>query len=496
MHLTPRLLLGAALLLPLSAHGQTVSADSAQAIQGQMHGWIAGMLGPAANPDLLTPKVTAADDHYNLSLAIPGLVGDDTATARLKPLDGGRWDLDAIQLPPSMHFNARLPGPHGEPDGMTAFSISIGGQKSHALIDPALRSRSAVDVHLHDVTIRSDGPQQHQLQAMRDYHVAATLQPGQNNLLDFAETASISGWSSTAQIQGKPGVDFAADRISGTGQVVGLDRNQADMLLSAFSGLVATLPPKGAPPPPGAPVTPAERSALQQLVRGLRGIFTSLHAQETIQGLHVTVAGMGEASVRQLRMEMGGAAPNGLMHTWLDLSLDGLAVTGLPPQTAELMPRHVQLRPSLAGVPAGALLDLALRATQPDADQAQLQAEATRLLTTPGARLALEQIGFNVGPAVVQGSGSVTATGPGEYKGDAMLTATGLDALMQQAQHDPMLQQAVPVLAMLRGFAKPEGTRLVWHVVAEGGGVSVNGIPLIQPNQHVRDPQAMPPGHP
>ena len=482
MRLSLRLALGLALLMPASGHAQDLTAASAQSLQDQMHAWLASLLGPGGNPASLTPTVTAADDHYQLTLAIPGLVGDDTASARLRPLDGGRWALDAIQLPASMQFNAHLPDTGGSPGGATAFSLTLGSQQSHALVDPALNSRSELDIDLHNLLLRSDGPHAHQEQRIGEYRVSASLQPAQAGTLDFDQSATITGWSSLSQLEGKPAVTFGADRLSMSGRIAGLDRDQAGVLLTAASGLLATLPAKAAAQGAAAPLSPEERAALHQLVLGLRGIFTSVHGEETIDGLHVALAGMGEATINHVRFGVGGDAPHGLLHAWLDVTLDGLTVANLPPQAAGLVPHHVVLRPSLGGIPADALMKLALEATEPNANQAQVEAEAESLLTTGGATLGLEKLGFDVGPADVQGTGHVTVTGPMQYRGEAHLTATGLDALIDRAHGDPMLQRAIPMLIMLRGFAKPEGDHLVWNVLANDGEVTVNGIELVKPH--------------
>jgi len=482
MRLAPRLAFGLALLLPLSGHAQGVSAESARSIWDQLHAWIAGLLGPSIDPALLTPKVVAQDDHYDLSLAIPGLVGDDTATARLLPLDHDRWSLQAIQFPANMHYNMRLPEPGPTPAmGSTAFTLTIGSQDSHALFDPSFNSRSELSLDLHGLTSRADGPQGRQEQHIGELRQELSLQPNAAGSLDFNQASTITAWSTVTQAQGKPALDLSADRITARGQIAGLSREQAGMLLSAASGLLATLPAKEAAQGK-AKLSPAGHTALRQLVGSLRGIFTSMRGEDDIDGLHFQAAGMAEGSIRHIHIGMGGDAPNGMLHGWLDIAFDGLSIPTLPAEMASLMPNHVVLRPSLSGVPADAVMQLAMDATAPDANQAELTAEATTLVRK-GTTVALEKIGFEVGPAVVQGTGHLTVTGPDEYAGEAHLVATGFDALIDRARTDPTLQRGMAVLIMLRGYARSEGNHLVWNVEAQGGGVSVNGIPLIPPHE-------------
>ena len=72
-------------------------------------------------------------------------------------------------------------------------------------------------------------------------------------------------------------------------------------------------------------------------------------------------------------------------------------------------------------------------------------------------------------------------TGGEQYQARARITAKGLDDLMQQARNNPALQQALPFLAMARGFARQEGDRLVWDIIAGKNGVMVNGMELGNP---------------
>lgn len=481
MRLAPRLVLGLLLLAP-AARAQSVSPESARAIHDQLQAWIANQVGPQVDAAQLTPQVTAAGDHYALRLAIPGLVGDDIASARLLPLEHDRWSLQAVQLPSDMHFNLRLPAPDDPSTTIsTAVSLTIGSQDTHAVIDPSLNTGSALHIDLHDLTMRSQGPQSKSRQHVGEYRLDASLQPDPAGGLDLRQAATISGWSSSSQMPGKPAMHISADRTVAKGQIDGLNRDQAGALLAAVSGLIDALPPK--PPTEGGAtqLTPAQRTALRRVVESLRGIFTSIRAEQDIDGLHVTIAGVGEGSVRHAHFAFGGNAPDGLLHGWMEIAIDGLSIPTLPPETAGLVPSHMVLRPSLTGIPAAAVLQLALDATQPGANQVELMAEATTLVRK-GTTLALDKLGFDIGPASVQGTGHVTVAGPNELDGNAHLVATGFDALMQQAQQDPALRRELPILIMLRGYAKQEGKQLVWNVVAQGGGLTINGMPLIQPH--------------
>src|SRR6185312_4671855 len=190
------------------------------------------------------------------------------------------------------------------------------------------------------------------------------------------------------------------------------------------------------------------RAALRSLIESLRDIITAITGKETIDGLHIAVAGQGEANVRQVRLALDGSAPDGMLRGWFEVGLDGIAVQDLPPNVASLVPTHVALRPSVAGVSLADLMTLALEATEPDADSALLVGDAEALLTHGGITLGLDSLDIDLGPATLRAHGQAVVTAVDEYQAEAHVTATGIDALMQQARGNPDLRQALPVLAM------------------------------------------------
>ena len=92
----------------------------------------------------------------------------------------------------------------------------------------------------------------------------------------------------------------------------------------------------------------------------------------------------------------------------------------------------------------------------------------------------METLAFDLGPAAVIGTGQVTMLSPSTWQGKALVTATGFDELTTQARTNPDLQQALPVLIMMRGVAKPDGKKLVWDIVSDGPKITVNGLDLSQ----------------
>src|SRR5262249_39339896 len=107
----PRLL-GAALLSTTAANAQTISPEQAQALQHELKDWAAGLFGPSVKLPELPLEVSAEQDHYKLAIRAAGFDGPDgdvAMTALVRPLDGGRWSIDAAKIPPSGSVTVTLP---------------------------------------------------------------------------------------------------------------------------------------------------------------------------------------------------------------------------------------------------------------------------------------------------------------------------------------------------------------------------------------------------
>jgi hypothetical protein len=478
-----------ALLLPAAAAAQTIDQEGAQTLQQNLQSWFANLLGPKLGAAEQRLRVTAEENHFRVALPFTDATGDNEVTADVRPLDGGRWSVDALRLPAATRFTLQMPEP-GAPPGTkvpTKFALRIGTQDSHAVYDPAFATPSRLDINLGNLGMVTDSARQHQEQVIDRYVSRTTLQP-QGGRLDLTGATTITGWRSASRVEDKPAVAFGADRIVADSRIDGIDRDHAAAMLTAAGGLLATLPPAAAAQHGDMALSAPARAALRALIGSLRNIVTGVQGEETIDGLHVAVAGKGEATVRHVHLGLDGAAPEGMLHAALDIALDGIAVQNLPPQAAALMPHHVALHPSVAGVSVAELMTLALEATDQNVDRARLQADAAALLAHGGVTFGLDRLDLNVGPAELHGQGHILVTAPNEYQARAHVTATGLDELIKQARGNPDLQRALPFLAIARGFAQPEGDHLVWDVVAGQAGVTVNGIPIGNPSAKGHQP--------
>jgi len=258
-----------------------------------------------------------------------------------------------------------------------------------------------------------------------------------------------------------------------------VSRERVAGLIEAAAGLVNALPADVVQKGSKAAIPASARAQLRGLIDAVSDLTTSLRLEETVDGLKVEVAGLGGLALQHVLFGFGGEAPEGRLHAWVDIGLDGLETPSLPTDVAAYLPHHMALRPSISGVQTADLRQLALDASD-EGKEDRLAPDIDAIFAHGGVELGLEALAFDVGPAKIEGVGHVVASSPDTWRGEARVTAEGFDALTDQARDKPELQQALPVLIMLRGLARPDGDRLVWNIVSENASVTVNGMDLSQ----------------
>lgn len=468
MAFAQRLAFCIAVMAPIPAIAQPGPLPAPKTLESDLQQWLADRLGPHAAGSLRI-HVTHEGDHDRVAVA-DARTAVAGATASVRAGADGRWLIDDLEIP-SVKFT-RSAGKDA-----TDFAFKVGTQNSRARVDPSLASPSSLDLDLHDLGLTGHGAELSQDEQIDHLDVHARLAPeGQNYA--FEQHAVLAGWRSASHPHGAPAIAVGAENAEAGGHIGGLDHHSAEAVLATVAGLLMTLPANAAPGQAGSPLPPAVRAALTVWLDALQRPTTEMHGEETIGGLHVAVEGRGDASLNQVHMVADLHAPQGLAEGQMEIRLDGLHVAGLPPDAAALVPPHVVLRPTVAGVPVADLATLILRATDPGADRHRLEADAHALLTKPGVVVGLNALHVSLGPATLAGHGKMTLTDHDGYQVEAHLTATGFDVLMAQVAGKPALQQMIPILAVMRGFSRPDGNGLVWDVVAHNDGLTVNGMPL------------------
>ena len=459
-----------------------VGPDGARALAAQLRAWLAGMLGPDA-PELPI-RAQVEGDHYRVVVPLIGIRTQGTepaVTAAVHTLPDGRWGVDDVRLP--VQFVVDLPAmPGGAGPGHT--TIVVGSEHAHATIDPALRLPSSYGLDGSDLAITTTRSGQTQEQRVDRYSGSGRMTPAEGGLLDVDTSSEIDGWHFEATTQGGVAIGLGVRSETATAHIGGLRPSQVGPALAAVSSLNAALPAPGLSRSgtegglgnPG--WSPAALTALHRLVEALPGIATALRIDETLQGLQVEIAGLGGATVDQVRFGIGGEAPAGMLRVWCDLGVEGLSLRNVPAAQAALAPRKISFRPSVSGIPVAALTRLLTRLTEPGSpDPARLEPQVQALFAQGSLTVGIEALTVDIGPAEFTGAGSVLLLSPTEREGQARIVATGFDALIDQARADPRVSAALPMLILARGLAKPDGDRLVWAIATDRSGkATVNGV--------------------
>jgi hypothetical protein len=486
------------LLLPaFGARADDIGPAQAQALQQQLKDWLGGLLGPTVKLPDMPWQITGEHDHYLVTLPIAGLdqtAGNSAMTASLRPLDGGRWSIDDVKMPSAASLTVTIPDTGDvATGGPMKVAFTVGKQDTHAVLDPGLATPSTLHIDVGNLDLTTDNAKEHQEQHIDSYLVDSALKPTPEGRLDLTMDATMQGWKSATRINGGAAIAIAAQTMHALGRVDGVNRDRVAALLAASSALFSALPDdvmqKGSKTELPAPA----RAQLRLMIASLQDMMGAVRLEETVDGLQVEAAGMGGLAMRHLTVGFGGEAPGGKLHVWFDIGIDGLDTPSLPPRVAAYLPHHIEIRPSMSGIQTSDLTKLALDATEDGDNKDRFAPDIAALLTHGGAELGIETLSFDLGPAKVDGTGHVTVTSPGAWHGEAHLTATGLDDLTTQARTNPDLQQALPVLIMLRGLAKPDGKSLVWDIASDGPSVTVNGIDLSQLGGDKPKPKPGPP---
>ncbi len=491
------------LLVPSSgARADDIGPAQAQALQQQLKDWLAGLLGPSVKLPELPWRITGEHDHYAITWPIPGLTGqpgDASTTASVRPLDGGRWSIDSVKMPLSGKFAMTVPEVGDDGRGAPVnVEFTIGNQDSHGVIDPSLATASTLRTEIGNLVVATESAQRRQEQRIDRYLAEISLKPTTDGRLDLRSNTTVDGWKSAVQMSGAAPMAIGIGTMRAIGQVNGVNRDRVAALLAATGGLIGALPADITTKPDKTDVPAPARAQLRLMIDALQDVLTAVSLEQTVDGLQVAIPGVGGLSMKHFLLGFGGESPDGRLHAWLHVGLDDLASPSLPPDVATYLPHHIEIKPSLSGVLTSDLHKLALDATEEGADSDSLQPAIDAIFSHGGIKLGVETLSFDLGPAKVEGSGHVTASAPDSWHGEAHLTATGLDDLTALARTNPDLKQALPVLVMLRGVAKPDGQKLVWDIVSDGPAVTVNGLDLSQlgnPDKPQGKSPANRPGH-
>jgi len=554
------------------ARAEDVSADAAQALEQQVHDWLAALLGPQANLGERPLHITADADHFRVELpfaeplAAIGITAEaEPISARLTPLDGGRWALDGVRAPSPLRLSYAIPpsGTAGE-GGTGVFTATIEQQDQHAVIDPSLATPSRWDTTIKGYTSSVEGTKEMGTSTLRvdemTVHVAVDpVADGRVDIVEQTDSRLLASNTTMPQVglasfsvgrmqgavrlhavaperiapivhaalalaplgaaaaaragvgagaaPGGGGVDHKAvhelaeanrkaaeaDRQAAEadkqavadGRMTPAERKQraTERHAAAQARMQALQAARARPPAPAeagatATLTAEQHAAAHDALVALADLMAGFDERQTLEDVHAVGAGHS-GHLDRLVTGFSVGAPDGRVQLRLTFALDGLDSPDVPPGVfRDYMPRHIAISPRLGGVPAADLRDLLLRAADSNGDDPLLEARAKALLEKGPVVAGLDELSLDFGPATLKGSGEVRIASADRYDGEAHFVATGLDALIRQANTVPELKQAGPVLFLLKGMGRQDGANTVWDIVYRDNKVLVNGNDL------------------
>jgi hypothetical protein len=493
------------------ARAADVTDAQAQQLEQQVRSWLADLLGPLVHLADSPVKLTAEDDHFRAEIPLDDLFGGAAVsltggpiTAQARPLDGDRWALDKIEFPSPLRIAYPMAG-----GGSTTVSYSFDEQTSSAVLDPSLATGSNFDSTLKGYAARGEGPQGTQSSRMEQLSNHLSWQPaegGRVNMLGEADGKLLTV-NSMAPKFGL--VSFSAERMHGT---VHLDNVAPDLLrpiihaafelvpvaMAAANAAAEAKPPKkaqlgqpGKPPEPHKPkpaaahppemkLSPEMRASLREALTAARNLTDGFGEKVSLENVVVEAAGHGGHASR-FEAGMGIAAPDGLLMLRINFLLDGLDSPEIPPGALhDYLPRHIAFAPRIGGIPAKDVMDLLILAVDSDGDDPVLQAKTDALMHKGPVAVGLDDLALDFGPVMLKGSGAMQIVDRTTYSGEAHFSATGMDEMIRQAGATPELQQAVPVLILLKGIGQQDGDKMVWNIAYQDGKLLVNGNDLSQ----------------
>ncbi len=481
LRVLPALALAAALATP--AHADT-TPEAAQALQTQLHDWLASLLQPAIAVPTDAITVVPEGDHFRLTLpdqkplVDQGVIPPGTAISlSARPMDAGRWAIDDLQFPNPLRITApplpvppappgAPPQPAPEPNVMT---LAMDGLQTHGVIDPSLATTSSLDqssAGMHFTSPRG---------TLITGQISAnnTWQPDGAGRVNMLTRGTIADWKQTTVTpDGTPGT-FTVNRI----EIASTARKVSPAAYATIIRSITSFAPTFDKDSDS--LTQDQRTLAHAVVANVRDLLEGVSLTETLNGLSVQ-AGPLLATLRSFTFGEDFAAPDGKMSLGFQLALEGIDSPLVPPGVFhDYLPKKIVLKPRVSGVPVQGVVDLANHAIDTDSkDMPMLQGEAMALLAAGPLNVSLETLSFDLGPASLDGNLSFDIASPTDITGDGDITITGLDTLIKRANTTPALKQIAPVLIFLKGIGKQDGDETSFAIAYEDGSLKVNDTDL------------------
>ena len=507
------------LVAPVATRAAEVTPDQAKAVAQQMRDWLGALLGNSIPipPGLL--RATPANEQVRLDIPLPlplldlrdaeDKPTDALISVKVRPLDATRWEIEDLRIPSKIavtpdiatDLSTRPPQktvPPGKPSATNGnktsppapaadLEIVTRSQNARGVFDTSLQTESRLALAIRGIQVRGSnlGAANQRTEASIDQYTGLyLLRPNPSGGIDSIADVTMEGYRSISTDPLIGEMRMASNRVNMRGEINGLMTGQVTQLIQTTIqwGMEAAL----APPPskPDDKIGEAGRAKLKAILSTLKNIVTGFSVRQSVDGLSVHALGYGGALDR-LEFGMDGGAPDGKLAARMDVSLEGLKIPALPATYVPFVPRKIGLRPTISNIDLAAITALAEEAAAPKADLDAIQDKLKALLAGNRVTFGLDPLRIQIGEAELTARGELIAIRPMIASGNAEITITGFDALMELAQKLPEAKQAIPLLALVRGLARAEKEKLVWRLaLTEDQKVTINGIDLRKLGAH------------
>jgi len=476
---------------PLS-HATEVTQEQAKALEAQMRVWIQNTLGPDVRVADRQVQAAAEGDHFRLGLPLRVTRGFKPDTIMLigsaTQISGGRWAIADLQIPSPSNFTIKAAAPNESmsktgpkepaPPIPVDYALSIGSQESQGVYDPSFATPSTLTTSFQDLRIVATSALTEQLTTVRHLAGANSIRPSGANRVDLMTDSTMEGYALSAKSGGSQRVEVAAEKVRVNGEVTALSRDRIATMIPALMQIIGSTIPGALKPGSKGPVASSsdDSDVARVLFQALQDLASELTLQETIDGLNVRY-GPYNGMASQLRIGMGVKSADGLLQAYIDLGVDNLT---LPDQSlgdmAGLLPRNISLHPVLSGIPTQYFMEvLAEMGKVKEAGSPLVYAD---LFSHGGVIAGLDSFAFDIGGTRVAGMGSVMMVSPPLMTGQAQVTATNFDELVQRVNGVPKLAGALPGLLFAKGVGRTVDNRLAWDITYRDNKLLVNGTDL------------------
>ncbi len=488
----PALAVAGLLSAPVNAQ-TTATPAQAQALQDQIQAALESVVGQSvAGASAKRPKpwaqVSAAGDHYQLSLALAPLIqglqpATAAFTAELRPLPAGGWAVDNEQYPSEFEIITHQPTPPppqpgdnraGDLPRTATYQVKLGAQDEHATLDPASLAVSSSSGTIASADIVKTGGLGASLTHLGRISNQSSTRPSTPGHYDVLADVAVEGYAAQFADPDMVRSEVNAERLHVSATITGISA----AALRQVSLNLSHAPRFGRAPA----LTPEQRAQLRQFLLAAQGLLTGAQLDEEADGLKFDIAGHSGA-LHKIELTLAGQAPQDMLSASMGITLEGLTLDELPSGFAAYLPSRIAFRPTVSNLSVADLTKLALDDLNPSPDPAPGQPtlplpDYQALFSHGGIQVGFDQLALDLAGAQFAGTGSFTLTGPQTLNGAAQITAHGLDDLVARLQADPAAAQAAPAILLLKGIAKTTPDGAVWQVTVQDRKVLVNGLDL------------------